>query len=367
MWLLPHGQRLGPYGRGLVARRRLAVGKRVEVARTVETLHERQLGITSGLREVALGVGHEPGILVVAVGVVWDSLDLILDLFQSPPDPRHRVGLLDGRIVGKRVEADQGVDVLRIGSQRLFDRLATGSGIAPETGCTRFEVVHSRTDRSWIASDLLQNRIAFGVSLPIVLAVALALAAFQQPAEAGRGLVFPLLVVQELGEHDRGERELRGRRLRILDERGVFAVGPIGRPPLRQQDGRLEPVDELGVGAGCLRKGRSGERVCLGLVGAGLLGHRRGVAHQRVCADEFGAIGCEQVNRVGQSAFDQPDQHPRRFLAGGRRILLFVRIEAGPQQQSRLGHGIVAFVRRKQHLDAAALEDTQRGLADRAG
>ena len=367
MWLLPHGQRLRPHGRGLVARRRLAVGKRVEVARTVETLHQRQLGIAGGLLKIALGVGHEPGILVVAVGLVGDSLDLILDLLQSPPDPRHRVGLLDGCIVGKRVEADQGVDVLRIGSQRLFDRLATGGGIASETGCTRFEVVHPRTDRPWIASDLLQNRIAFGVSLPIVLAVALALAALQQPAEAGGGFVFPLLVVQELREHDRGERELRGRRLRVVDERGVFAVGPIGRPPLRQQDGRLQAVDELGIGAGRLRKGRRGERVCLGLVIAGLLGHRRGVAHQRVCADEFGAIGCEQVNRVGQSAVDQPDQHPRRFLSGGGRILLIIRIEAGPQQQSRLGHGIVAFVRRKQHLDPAALEDAQRGLADRAG
>ena len=85
--------------------------------------------------------------------------------------------------------------------------------------------------------------------------------------------------MQELRIHDRGERILGGGRLRIVDERRVFAVGPVGRAPLREQDRRLQAVDELGIGAGGLREGRRGERVGLGVVVAGLLGDRRGVAH----------------------------------------------------------------------------------------
>ena len=260
MRLLPQGQRLGAYCRSLVACRRLTMGQRVEVARTVKTLHERQPRIPGGFGEIALRIGHEPGILVVTVGLFGNGLDLVLDLLQGPTDASDRFGPLLGRVVGQRVQTDQGVDILGICPQRRLECRATADGVAAEGGGTRLEVVHPRPDRTRVAADLLQDRIATTVSL--------ALAAVQQPSQAGRGLVFPLLIVEKLREHDRGKCELRRRRPLIVDERTVFPGGPVGLAPLRQKDGRLQPVDELGIGASGLRKGGRGEFVGPGIAPA---------------------------------------------------------------------------------------------------
>ena len=77
----------------------MAVGERVEEARIVGRLLERYPRIPGGLVEVALGVGDEPGILVVALRLLRERLNLGVDLLERPLDLRGGVGTLGGRVV----------------------------------------------------------------------------------------------------------------------------------------------------------------------------------------------------------------------------------------------------------------------------
>ena len=125
-----------------IPRRSAAVGEGVEVAGAVKRLGQRLLGVAGGLVEIPLSVGDQPGIFVVAVGILRGGLDLVIDLPQGLVDPADRIGPLVGRVVGERVESDQGVDILGIGTQGNFHRLPGGRNVPPGPGGARFKEVH---------------------------------------------------------------------------------------------------------------------------------------------------------------------------------------------------------------------------------
>ena len=130
--LLTHREQLRADRRPQVTRGGTAVRERVEITRGVERVLERPLRIADSLADVALRVGDEPGVFVVAVGVVGQRLDLLVDLLERTGDPRLGLGTALCRASGEVVAGDQRVDVLAVGPQRLLEQPAFLGGIAAD-------------------------------------------------------------------------------------------------------------------------------------------------------------------------------------------------------------------------------------------
>ena len=197
MWIPLHREQLRAERAGRIAGRRSAVGERVEVTRAVEGEFQRPLRIPQRLADIPLGVGHEPGVFVVAIGVVGDRLDLLVDLFQRPCHPRCRIDSVRGIVVAEPIPSDQGIDIFRMRGERLLESAAIRCPIAVAQRIAGHEVKHPRPQRRRVAPQLHQNLI--GVCAAAVV---------EHHAEHRCGLPVAAVVMEELGPDDTRRREV---------------------------------------------------------------------------------------------------------------------------------------------------------------
>ena len=290
-----------------IPRRSAAVGEGVEVAGAVKRLGQRLLGVAGGLVEIPLSVGDQPGIFVVAVGILRGGLDLVIDLPQGLVDPADRIGPLVGRVVGERVESDQGVDILGIGAEGDFHRLTGGRNFTPGPGGARFKEVHPRSDGALVAPELLQDLVDVEIRAPHGVV--------EQLPEAGGRLRFPLLLVQKFGSENGSQGKLSRRGAGIVEERRIAGGGPIDAAPPREQDRHLQPVGIVDVGPLVCRagEGRCGERFGLRQIAPAALGKGGGIAEAGLRAERLRLRRGEMVNEFRQTILNPPHQHLDRL------------------------------------------------------
>ena len=312
-------QALPADGPGEVAGRGPAMGEGVEIARVVERLHQRLLGVTRRLVGIPLGVGDEPGIFVVAIGVLGNALNLVFDLPQRLVDAADGVGSLVGGVVGQLVEGDEGVDILAEGAEGGLEEPAPFGGIAAGRRGTRGEEVGPGMSGPMVAAELGELLLDIEIAPGRVWS--------EQAPEARRCLLLAAEFVEVFGGEDRGVAVLVGQGLRIVENGRVGTHRPVNASPPRHDQARLHHQPAVAPAPLGLDGGEGG--VCQGRrpaeITAGPFGGGRGAGHKRIGRDQVGTGIVDLVDDPRDAEIGAPRERldrPGGDLGGGDAVPL---------------------------------------------